>query len=175
MRPLTYYVAASLDGCIARADGGLDWLPPNDDPACDYGYAALLRSVDLLVMGRRTWETTRTFGAWPYPDHASVVFSRTLAAAATPRTTLVATDPAGWLARAKDGPGGGIWLVGGAGLAAPLLAAGLVDRLIVTWVPVVLGGGIPLFPPAAGPSRWRTRSAVPYPSGLVQVTLERAA
>ena len=68
------FIATSLDGFIARLDGGLDWLPEGDDEA--YGYDAFMASVDALVIGRGTYETVRAFDAWPYGATPVVVLSR---------------------------------------------------------------------------------------------------
>lgn len=58
------FIATSLDGFIARPDGAIDWLPAPDDE--DYGYEAFIGAIDVLVMGRHTYETVLGFGAWPY-------------------------------------------------------------------------------------------------------------
>ena len=73
----TVFIATSLDGFIARPDGAIDWLPTGADTKFeDYGYAELMRSVDALVMGRKTFETVRGFGGeWPYGSKPVVVLS----------------------------------------------------------------------------------------------------
>lgn len=76
------YIAVTLDGFIAREDGSLDWLPGSDDPTEekqeDYGYGAFMDSVDVLVMGRKTFETVSAFGEWPYGEKRVIVLSRSL-------------------------------------------------------------------------------------------------
>ena len=73
------YIATSLDGFIARNDGGLDWLDAAGAavPAGeDCGYAAFMKSVDVLVMGRLSFDKVMSLGKWPYEDKPVVVLSR---------------------------------------------------------------------------------------------------
>ena len=75
MRKVIYYVAASIDGCIARENGAVDWLPhPSAEE--DYGYAEFLRRIDTLMIGRKTYEQMLGFGEWPYGRRACYVLSR---------------------------------------------------------------------------------------------------
>jgi dihydrofolate reductase len=156
-----------LDGFIADRDGGYDWIPT--DPAVDFG--AIFARVDTVLLGRHSYELTlRAPGAAsPWPAGTRVyVFSRTLDPAGHPSVTIVRDDAAGLVAalRAESGAGE-IWLYGGGALFGALLAAGQVDAVEVTVVPVLLGAGVPLVP--AGVPRAAlalTRSHV-YPSGMV--------
>ncbi len=166
MRPVRYNVAASLDGFIAGPNGEFDWIP--EDPTVDF--AALFAKVDTVLIGRRTWDVVNAQGgeaAWPAGSRI-FVFSRTLRAADHPQVTVVAGDAAERVAALRAEPGDGeIWLFGGGALFAELLAAGQVDAVEVTIVPVLLGGGIPLLP--GTPSRVGlslTHSQV-YPTGMV--------
>lgn len=146
MRPVRYNVAASLDGYIAGPNGEYDWIPM--EPAIDFD--ALFRNVDTVLLGRRSYELVlHEPTAPPWPRGARVfVFSRTLRAADHPEVTVVAEDAAGVVARLRAEPtGGDIWLFGGGALFGSLLAAGQVDRVEVTIIPILLGGGVPLLPP----------------------------
>jgi dihydrofolate reductase len=164
-----YNVAASLDGFIADRDGGYDWIPP--DPTVDFG--ALFAGVDTVLLGRRSYELIlrepNAASAWPTGARV-YVFSRTLNPAEHPSVSVVRDDAAATVAALRAEPGTGeIWLYGGGALFGSLLAAGQVDSVEVTVVPVLLGDGVPLVP--AGVSRARlalTRSHV-YPSGMVAV------
>jgi dihydrofolate reductase len=71
------YIAASLDGFIARANGDIDWLPGggSEDGGEDYGFKAFMDTVDVLVMGRKTYEKVLTFAEWPYGSKPVVVLS----------------------------------------------------------------------------------------------------
>ena len=164
MRLVRYNVAASLDGFIARADHSYDWIP--DDAAVDFG--ALFARVDTVLVGRKTWAAVEPTGLRPWPAGSRVVvFSGTLAAAPA-GTILVAGDPVPVVRALRAEAGSGeIWLFGGSALFRSLLAAGLVDRVEVTVVPVLLGAGIPLMGPGAPEPRLRLEGLTRYPSGMV--------
>ncbi|MEZ4392809.1 MAG: dihydrofolate reductase family protein [Polyangiales bacterium] len=162
------YIAASVDGFIARADGGLDWLPPPEGSE-DYGYAAFMASVDALVMGRKTFETVLGFGEWPYEKP---VFVMSRAGVSIPerlagRAEAVAGTPAEVLAALAARGLRRVYLDGGLTIHG-FLAAGLVDELVITRVPVLLGEGIPLFHPRAGELKLRHVETRAFASGLVQ-------
>jgi dihydrofolate reductase len=165
MRRVRYSVAASLDGYIADANGGFDWIP--HDPAVDF--AALFDPIDTVIMGRRTFDVMQLQSepAWK-PGTRVYVVSRTLAPEAAPGVTIVRENPVGLASSLRHETGSGeIWLFGGGQLFATLLAGRQVDAVEVAVVPVLLGGGIPLL--ASGVDRTAltlTHSHV-YPSGIV--------
>lgn len=167
MRPVRYNVAASLDGFIADRNGAYDWIPL--DPTVDFG--ALFASVDTVLLGRHTYELIlrepSAVSAWPAGARV-YVFSRTLNPADHPSVTVVRDNAAEAVAALRaEQSRGEIWLFGGGALFGALLAAGQVDAVEVTVVPVLLGEGVPLVP--AGIPRTAlalTRSHV-YPSGMV--------
>ena len=167
MRPVRYNVAASLDGYIAGPNGEYDWIPP--EPAIDFG--ALFHAVDTVLLGRHSYELVQRDPAaatWPQ-DARIIVFSRTLRAADHPRVTVVAGDAAVAVARLRaETKGGEIWLYGGGALFGSLLAAGQVDRVEVTLIPILLGGGIPLLPPGPG-APLALQHVARYPSGQVSL------
>jgi dihydrofolate reductase len=168
MRPVRYNVAASLDGYIAGPDGEFDWIP--QDPEVDFG--AIFGSVDTVLLGRRSWELVREMGSAPWKSGTRVyVFSRTLGSVDDPAVTVVAEDAAGTVAALRAEPGDGeIWLFGGGTLFRSLLLAGQVDRVEVTAVPILLGAGVPLFPPGAGRVQLHLRETRRYPSGMVTLS-----
>jgi dihydrofolate reductase len=176
LRPVRYSVAASLDGYIAAPDGGYDWIPP--DPAVDF--AALFAKVDTVLLGRRTYETVRAAGPgrWFAAATRVYVFSTTLSPTKHPGVTLVAADAAQVVAGLRAEPGDAeIWLFGGGELFRSLLAARQVDRVEVTVVPVLLGGGIPLSRPGAPRTKLALVETTRYPSGKVTLSynvLDRA-
>ena len=146
MRIVTYGAACSLDGFIATADGGVDWLV--------YGkevgeiMATYWATIDTVLMGRKTWEFA---AANAPPDKAddsgirSYVFSRTLKRIDRPGVELVSDDAGGFVRRLKARPGKGICVLGGGNLARGLLEAGVIDEVGMNVHPVLLGSGIPLF------------------------------
>lgn len=158
------YIATSLDGYIARADGGLDWLKAVEREGEDYGYADFAATVDTLLLGRKTYDTVLTFGAWPYGDKRCLVLTHRPAA---PRYTerFVSGTPAEVLAAVPEAKK--IYVDGG-DVIRQFLQAGLVDELTLSTVPILLGGGIPLFAPGFPERRFQLVRSTSYPSGLVQ-------
>ena len=168
MRKVRYNVAASLDGYIADASGGFAWIP--NDPAVDF--AAIFARVDTVLIGRRSFELTRQSGAPPWsPNMRVYVFSRTLRPEAHPDVTVVRENAHEVVAALRAEPGAGdIWLFGGGRLFSSLLAAGQVDTVEVTIVPVLLGGGVPLAAPGIPLTGLRLVDTHRYPSGMVTLT-----
>ena len=172
MRPLILYIACSLDGKIARPDGGLDWLPPIN-PDQDYGYEAFYSGIDTIVMGYKTYEACLALGPWPYAGKTVYVFSRSPHPEPEAGIVFVSEDPVSFVSRLKQEAGGGsIWLEGGGQIIAPLHDAGLIDRYMLALVPVILGAGIPLFPDIHTSRTLKLCSQQTYPDGLVLLSLE---
>jgi dihydrofolate reductase len=141
------YIATSLDGYIAEADGGLDWLNAISPPAgCDYGYAAFMAGIDALVMGRKTFEVVMGFGEWSYTKPV-IVLSRSLSELPpemSGKAELLAGSPVEILNALERRGFEHLYLDGGQTVQA-FLREDLVDELIVTRIPILLGKGIPLF------------------------------
>lgn len=139
----TIHIAASLDGYIADAQGGIAWLEGlASDPSVSERVLAFIASADVIVMGRLTYEHVLSFGEWPHPDKRTIVVSSTLTDLRTPDTTVVTCEG---LQRALVAAGAEtVWLVGGGQLNAYLLEHGLVDEIVVTVAPIMLGSGRPL-------------------------------
>lgn len=169
------FIATSLDGFIARPDGGIDWLPvPQEGDSEDYGYHAFIAGIDAIVMGRNTFELALTFGQWPY-ERPVVVLSRrgvaipealagkAFAMQGTPEEIVASCAERGWRELYVDG---GVTIQG-------FLRAGLVERMTITRVPVLLGCGLPLFGELAADLHWEHLGTTAYPNGLVQTLYRR--
>lgn len=144
MRKVTYGVACSLDGFIARSDGAVEWLLFTDDAKklmADYW-----PRVDTVLMGRKTWEAAVAHGTGGcgMGGIRSFVFSRTLATLPGRGAELVRDDAGAFVRALKQEPGKEICVLGGGELAASLLAAGVVDEIGLNVHPVLLGSGIPM-------------------------------
>lgn len=147
MRKLTYGAAVSLDGYIATADGGVDWLKWSDDVAAVT--SAYWNTVDTVLVGRKTYDVGVRMGTSSYPGKMTYVFSR------TPRTATpneagvewVSTDPVEFVRSLRQRDGMGICVLGGGELARGLIEAGLVDEVGCNIHPILLGSGVPLFRP----------------------------
>jgi len=143
-RRLRYLVAVSLDGFIADANGGYDWIVK--DPGVDF--KALYAQFDTVVMGRKTFDLVAAQGgSGAIPGMDVFVFSRTLPPATRTGVTITADDPAHTLRELKTRAGRDIWLFGGGVLFRALADAGVVDAIEVAVMPVLLGSGVPLVPP----------------------------
>ena len=164
------YVAQSLDGYIADADGGVGWLDAFHGAGTDYGYAAFLASVGALAMGRATYEQVRGFGAWPYAK-PTFVFARRRLPDPPPGVRATDADPTAFLAEQQED----VWLVGGAALVRSFRKAGALDEIVLTILPVLLGDGLPLFDGPQPPADLALVSSDSFPGGAVQLTyrLER--
>jgi dihydrofolate reductase len=144
------YIAQSLDGYIARQDGGIDWLPqPSEESTDDFGWAEFQAGIDAVLMGRKTFETVVGFGgAWPYQKPLTVI-SSTLKS--VPKSvelqpvTLSSEPPSRVLSQMAEKGVRRVYVDGGT-LINSLLRDNLMDEMIITTVPVLIGEGIRLFP-----------------------------
>ena len=166
----TVFVGASVDGFIARRDGGIDWLPENPEP---HGYEELVAGVDAIVMGRHTFDFVVAYGGpWLYGDKRIVVLSSRPVDLSVPiarggRVEQMGGEPADVVNRLAATGARHLYVDGGNTIQR-FLRAGLVTRLIVTRVPVLIGEGIPLFGPVDRDVRLRHVATRTFPSGLVQ-------
>ncbi|MFK8396895.1 dihydrofolate reductase family protein [Pseudomonas sp. BGr12] len=166
---LIYYVAASLDGYIARPDGSVDWLEGYGNEADDHGYNAFYAGIDGLLMGRATYLFCLNQGQWPYPDKPALVMTRSNhLPKAAPQVELEHYTPVDALASLEARGCERIWLVGGGSLAGNFLAGGLLDEVIVSIIPHLLGAGIPLFSIGLE-QRLQLLEQRSFPSGIVQM------
>ncbi|HMA42575.1 MAG TPA: dihydrofolate reductase family protein [Gemmatimonadales bacterium] len=162
------FCGTSVDGFIARANDGLDFLPEGGGE--DHGFTEFIASVDAVVMGRRTFEVVLTFGGWPYGTKPVVVLSsRPLDFPKFPGAVIehMSGTPAEIVSRLAVRGIQHIYVDGGVTIQR-FLEAGLIQRLIITRVPVLIGSGIPLFGPLSRDIRVRHVSTRAFPSGLVQ-------
>lgn len=165
------FIAATLDGFIARPDGAIDFLEPFMTPGEDYGYGAFAAAIDTHLVGRATYETVLGFPEWPYAGKRVAVWSRR---GGTPRSgeVFVSGSPAEVAARLHADGARRVYVDGGATISA-FLAADLVDDLTVSVLPRLLGDGRRLFVPPIADLGLELLGATPYPSGLVQLRYRR--
>jgi len=162
------FIATSLDGFIARTNDALDWLPA--DGGEPHGYEEFIATVDAIVMGRRTFETVLTFSSWPFGAMPVIVLSSRPSALRAPEGAVcdfMDGTPRELVARLEARGLKHLYVDGGVTIQR-FLAAGLIQRLIVTRIPVLLGSGVPLFGPLPHDVRLRHVATRTYPSGLVQ-------
>ncbi len=161
------FIGTSVDGFIARANGDLDFLPA--DGGEPHGYDEFMATVDALVIGRKTFETVLTFDTWPYGEKPVFVLSTRRLAPAPPgaKVERMSGAPAEIVAQLTARGIGHIYVDGGVTIQR-FLQAGLIQRLIITRVPVLIGSGVPLFGTLPGDIRLRHVATRHFPSGLVQ-------
>jgi dihydrofolate reductase len=159
------FIATSLDGFIARTDGGIDWLKPFEGE--DHGYFTFFASVDALVIGRGTYETVLGFPEWPYGDKHVIVCTNRPASPAHGEEIWSGTVRA--LAERLDRERVRSVYVDGGALVRSFLHEGLIDEMTVNVIPLLLGAGRPLFASGIPELPLRLVEAKSYRSGLVQM------
>ncbi len=172
---ISVFIGTSVDGFIARHNGDLDWLPPGGGEP--HGYDEFMASVDALVIGRKTFEKVLTFKDWPYGDKRVVVLSSrpvNLSAAVGGVVEQMAGPPAEIVSQLAASGAHHLYVDGGITIQG-FLRAGLIQRLIITRVPVLIGEGIPLFGTLLRDVRLRHVTTRHFPSGLVQSEYHIAA
>ena len=174
MRKIKLFIASSIDGYIARNDGDLDWLTEFPNPEkTDYSYKSFYESVDTVLMGGRTYFTLRSMDVlFPYKDKTTYIITR------NPFDTkenirFITENIIEEIKQLKQEEGKDIFLAGGGELTAMLLNAGLIDELIITRIPLILGSGTALFPKPIKESQWKLINNTAYSNGVVQTAYEK--
>jgi dihydrofolate reductase len=163
MRKIVLYVATSLDGFIARKNGSVDWLTTFSNTKEDYGYKEFLDSVRTVILGNTTY---KEFGA-PYENKKCFVFSRKNTGKEN-NITYVNSTIMEFIENLSDNEGN-IWLVGGADIAKEFLKNNLIDEIILTIIPIILGDGIPLFAKGCEEHTLELLNTKSYDTGVVQL------
>jgi dihydrofolate reductase len=173
MRPRTSaFIAASVDGFIARSDDGLDWLTGGVDSGEDYGYAEHMAGTDVLLLGRRTFEKVLGFRSWPYAGRRVIVLSTSLPRACVPEAlrdgVFVHAGPLADLLHGLGSAGCKSLYVDGGRVIQSFLAAGLLDEITITRIPILIGSGIPLFAELGHDVRLEHARTRVFDNGFVQ-------
>jgi dihydrofolate reductase len=162
------FVGVSLDGFIAREDGSFDFLGPHSPE--DRAYEEFMRTVDAVVMGRKTFETVLSFDEWPYGTRLVMVLSRTLSEAELPpgaNCEFTKQSPRGIL---DDLASRGLKhaYIDGGGTIQSFLREGLIQEIMVSYAPVLIGKGIRLFGDLPEDVRLELRKSTVYPNGRIR-------
>lgn len=170
MRQIKLYIATSLDGYISTPDGGVEWLTQFPNPTNeDYKFKELLQSVDIVLMGGRTYREIIGFGnEWPYREKDTYVVSHN-------NINLTPNEPVHFITEniqeeimlLKNGQGKDIWLVGGGELVSILLDHDLIDEMQICIFPTILGQGIRLFPNKPKESLWKLKYCQIFQNGVI--------
>ncbi len=169
MPEVVLFIASSVDGYIARSDGGVDWLFHDQD----YGYSEFMAEVGVVLMGRITYEQILTFGDYPYHGTQGFVLSRSRAGQRDTRVEFTDSPVDDLVTGLKAAQAKNLWLIGGGQVIKEFLRLDLIDRIVLSIHPVILGEGLLLFPPATPQRNLALTNCQAYETGLVQLTYRR--
>lgn len=171
MMKCSVYVAASVNGFIARKDGGIDWLVSyNDESGEQYGFKSFFDSVDYLVMGRNTFDLVSTFPEWPYGNKHVIVLSSKYPSELiriNEHCEGISSPPAKIISILESRGAQHLYIDGGKTIQS-FLAEGFINEITVTIIPVLLGEGIPLFGRMVKDLLLQHLESKIFPDGLVQ-------
>ena len=169
-RKVIVHIAASADGYIARPDGDLDWLTSRHAPKGFYGMNAFMKTVDTMIIGRKTYEASLALGGKFNPKDRTIVFSRHKPPRDVPPGVEFVNEPVGPLvARLREQHGKNIWLMGGGDLIASFLDEEAIDEFVISVVPLFIGDGIPLIARRHRQVQLMLQSVERFDDGLVQL------
>ena len=164
------YIATSLDGFIATSDGRLDWLEKIPNPSqSDYGYGEFIKSIDAIVMGRKTFEKVLTFGQWVY-DKPVFILSNSLTNLPEPIrefAEIIRGDIKEIITQLNQKGYKNLYIDGGRVIQS-FLQEDLIDEIIITLVPILLGKGVPLFGKLEQHLQFRHKTTEIYDHTLVK-------
>lgn len=164
------YIASSLDGFIAGRNGNISWLDAYQVEGEDYGYSEFLKTIDIIVMGSKTYEQVLSFGSWPYEGFKTYVLTkRQLKPVDKVKVEFYSGDLDSFVPRIRRESHKNIWLVGGASLAQSFLMGKYIDEMIISIIPVILGDGISLFGRSQEKFRLELLRSGSYDNGIVQL------
>ena len=171
MSKLIAYIATSLNGKIARANGEVDWLDaiPNPEKS-DYGYYDFYGSIGTTIMGNKTYEQVINWGVeWPYPDKKNYVFTKKSGLKNTEHVEFISENHAAFTQKLKQESKEDIWLIGGGQINTFLLNEGLIDELHIHIMPIILPDGIEIFELIPKETQLDLESSKSYKSGVMEL------
>jgi dihydrofolate reductase len=168
--PNIIYIATSIDGYIAKTDGGIDWLMeiPNPDQS-DYGFADFMNRVDGVLMGRKTYEIVMNFDEWAYTKPVFVLSNslEVLTGKWASKAVIIKGEPKAILAALADKGINNLYVDGGKTIQS-FLSLDLIDEMVITKIPILLGDGIPLFTTSNLELKFEHIETDVYTGGLVK-------
>lgn len=172
MRKTILYIACSFDHFIARANGDVSWLelPEYKIEGEDYGYMDFYNSIDTTIMGNTTYKIVQGFDMpFPYGDKTNYVFSRKSNLRHDENVEFVKEDIASFVRKVKGKKGKNIWIVGGGQINQILFNYNLIDEMIITIMPIMLGHGVKLFNGIVKEKKLKLASSKKYKNGVLQL------
>lgn len=144
-RKVILYIAVSLDNYIARENGDVEWLSGDgSNPNADNGYEEFYKTIDVVILGKSTYDQVIGWGEYPYKNCKSYVYTRK-EVEDNEYVKFTNETPRELIAKLKEKQGKNIWIVGGADIVDIFLKEDLIDEFIIATIPTILGKGIPLF------------------------------
>ena len=169
MRKIRLFIASSLDGYIARTSGDVDWLFTDQD----YGYTEFFNQIDTVLIGSKTYQQMLGFGEYPYQGKKGFVFSNTLQGKSDNNVEFIGGDLKGFINTLRHSSGNDIWLVGGGQIIHYFMSYRLIDELILSIHPIILGDGIPLiWKDSSLETLLELKDIRTYETGLLQVSYD---
>jgi dihydrofolate reductase len=172
-RKVILFIAASIDGYIAGPGDDLGFLSIVENDGQDYGYTAFIETVDTVILGRRTYDKVLSFGIpFPHADKETYVVTRS-PRASEGKVNFFTGNLDSLVKELKAGPGKNIFVDGGAQVVHEMLRLDILDEMVISTIPVLVGDGIRLFQDNRAQQSWRLLHSQGFPSGLVQNHYER--
>lgn len=172
-RKIILYIAQSLDGYIARENGDISWISSVDRCNEDYGYSDFIKTIDTVLMGRKTYEKILTFGVeFPHKDKNCYVLSKSRVGA-DENVQFINGSIVTLISKIKTQQGKDIFLDGGSEVVELFRVNDLIDEYVISIIPILLGKGIRLFSDTESESNLRLVKSEVFDSGLVQLRYER--
>lgn len=169
LRKIKLYIAVSLNGKIASAEGSVDWLEriPKPDNS-DYGYLEFYNSVDTTIQGYNTYKQVIDWGIeFPYKGKKNYVLTKKQDVKNTEYVEFISENPVDFIKGLKEKRGGDIWLIGGGQANTLILNAGLLDEIHIFVMPIILSGGIELFDAFPEETQLILIETISYSTGVV--------
>jgi len=190
MAEIKLFIATTLDGFIARENGSLDWLPGSGDTGQDLpdqekqlpeskmddgGYSKFLAGIDVIIIGRKTYEEILGFGIeWPYGDFQTyIVTSDANYKTKTDNTFTINELNKKVIDKIKMVSQKSIWLMGGGQLITQFLNYNSIDEMTLTLISIILGQGIRLFPGEPKETKFQLIKTESFASGMVNLTYRK--
>lgn len=169
------YIATSIDGYIADKNGKIDWLLKIPNPSdSDYGFSDFMKRVDAIVMGRNTFQTVMNFKDWPYPKKVFVLSKtlKTIPHEFNDKAEIISSHPHEIVSELAKRGFHHLYIDGGKTIQS-FLKCDLIDELIITRIPVILGYGTPLFAKQEIELEFKHEQTEIYENGLIKSTYKR--
>ena len=177
MRKLSLFIATSLDGYIAKPHDDLSFLKIVEKEGEDYGYAEFIANIDTIIIGRKTYDyVLKEIGSSHYDNGQRDVYVITRTERlSVGRTTFYSGNLTDLVQRLKSEKGKNIYCDGGAEIIDELLKHDLIDELIISVIPILVGNGTRLFKDGRPEQQLKFISAKSFDTGLIQIHYKRAS